>query len=110
MGARGCKLCTPSGGAEAVATDVLAREVALLGARKAETRTDVEARNALVVARLRELIACSVCLDAPMRKPTSTHCGHVFCAACIAASVKAKPACPLCNAKVKKGETHEVFL
>ena len=39
---------------------------------------------------------CTLCLE-PMRDPSVTTCGHVFCWTCIADWVREKPECPLCR-------------
>ena len=39
---------------------------------------------------------CTLCLE-PMRDPSVTTCGHVFCWTCIQDWVREKPECPLCR-------------
>jgi len=39
---------------------------------------------------------CTLCLE-PMRDPSVTTCGHVFCWTCILDWVREKPECPLCR-------------
>ncbi|THY31391.1 hypothetical protein D6D01_02907 [Aureobasidium pullulans] len=42
---------------------------------------------------------CTLCLE-PMRDPSTTTCGHVFCWTCISDWVREKPECPLCRQAV----------
>lgn len=42
---------------------------------------------------------CTLCLE-PMRDPSVTTCGHIFCWTCILDWVKEKPECPLCRQAV----------
>lgn len=39
---------------------------------------------------------CTLCLE-PMKDPSSTTCGHVFCWSCIRDWCREKPECPLCR-------------
>lgn len=42
---------------------------------------------------------CTLCLE-PMRDPSVTTCGHVFCWSCIGDWIREKPECPLCRQAV----------
>ncbi|KAJ3369835.1 hypothetical protein GGF31_004907 [Allomyces arbusculus] len=52
---------------------------------------------------------CAVCMDA-YTHPVSTMCGHIFCRACLEASLKRTKACPICRTTVKKNGYHPIFL
>ena len=40
----------------------------------------------------------------------TTPCGHVFCYTCISQSLPARSKCPICNSRVKPGQTMRLFL
>ncbi len=42
---------------------------------------------------------CTLCLE-PMKDPSVTTCGHIFCWTCIGDWVREKPECPLCRQNV----------
>lgn len=42
---------------------------------------------------------CTLCLE-PMKDPSVTTCGHVFCWTCILDWIREKPECPLCRQEV----------
>lgn len=48
-------------------------------------------------------LTCPVCLEnlSNKRKPTSTKCGHIFCAKCIEQAIKATKKCPMCQLTVE---------
>ncbi|CAL57181.1 Zinc finger, RING/FYVE/PHD-type [Ostreococcus tauri] len=52
---------------------------------------------------------CAVCLDAYVL-PTTTRCGHVFCARCLQAALRHSSQCPTCRKKVTKSSCVRVFL
>ena len=58
---------------------------------------------------LSKLLACPICLDAPMTDISSTLCGHLFCGPCIAKCAETLKQCPTCKAKLKKGSAHRIF-
>lgn len=63
-----------------------------------------------VAEELAKLLACPVCLDAPMTAMSTTLCGHLFCGPCIQKCAETLKQCPTCKAKLKKGSAHRVFL
>lgn len=56
-------------------------------------------------------IKCAVCLESPFAaKPTTTACGHLFCAACIAMAVRVHRKCPLCNRKLTPAQVKPLYV
>ena len=54
---------------------------------------------------------CPICMDNLIDKnPTSTICGHIFCADCIRISISTRQKCPICSKFLKPEQTHRVFL
>ncbi|CAI9107405.1 OLC1v1006753C1 [Oldenlandia corymbosa var. corymbosa] len=52
---------------------------------------------------------CPVCMG-PLVEEMSTKCGHIFCKACIKASIAAQNKCPTCRRKVTMKELIRVYL
>jgi hypothetical protein len=52
---------------------------------------------------------CVVCLDGVI-DATATFCGHVFCEACIMASIESNQRCPTCRCKLSLKEIHPLFV
>jgi hypothetical protein len=46
---------------------------------------------------------CSVCIDSFSPEPVTTPCGHSFCRACLARSLRERRECPNCRAPVALG-------
>lgn len=89
------------------------REVAAEAARTAESR--LAAADALAAAnavkRNTKPLKCAVCLESPLgNNPSSTTCGHVFCAECIRQALQATKKCPLCNRKLSARQVHLLYL
>lgn len=52
---------------------------------------------------------CPVCMG-PLVEEMSTKCGHIFCKACIKASIAAQGKCPTCRRKLAMKDTIRVYL
>lgn len=52
---------------------------------------------------------CPVCMG-PLVEEMSTKCGHIFCKACIKASIAAQGKCPTCRRKLTMKDTIRVYL
>ena len=70
--------------------------------------TQIEADRTAVADALRKLLPCTVCME-PITDMAATPCGHVFCLACITASIKATKRCPNCAATVKLPTVHRIY-
>ena len=55
------------------------------------------------------VLICPICCDI-MQSATSTHCGHVFCEACLLAALNTVSQCPLCQNPMTVLQTHKVYL
>lgn len=53
--------------------------------------------------------SCPVCMG-PLVEEMSTKCGHIFCKACIKASIAAQSKCPTCRRKITMKDTIRVYL
>jgi peroxin-10 len=61
-----------------------------------EPRCDLSSKNTLPWLEGRQARKCTLCLE-PMKEPSVTTCGHVFCWSCIGDWCREKPECPLCR-------------
>ncbi|KAK4696617.1 hypothetical protein P7C71_g1337, partial [Lecanoromycetidae sp. Uapishka_2] len=62
-------------------------------------RYDLEDQSALAWLQPKQQRKCTLCLE-PMKDPSVTTCGHVFCWTCILDWIAEKPECPLCRQSV----------
>lgn len=62
----------------------------------AKARYDLQDPGMMAWIQGRQQRKCTLCLD-PMKDPSVTTCGHVFCWTCIGDWVREKPECPLCR-------------
>ncbi len=59
-------------------------------------RYDLTDSTAMSWIQGRQQRKCTLCLE-PLKDPSVTTCGHVFCWTCIADWIREKPECPLCR-------------
>lgn len=62
----------------------------------AKARYDLQDPGIMAWIQGRQQKKCTLCLE-PMKDPSVTTCGHVFCWNCIGDWVREKPECPLCR-------------
>ena len=62
-------------------------------------RYDLSDPSTLAWLQPKQTRKCTLCLE-PMKDPSVTTCGHVFCWTCILDWVEEKPECPLCRQAV----------
>lgn len=62
-------------------------------------RYNLEDKEVMKWIHGRQQRKCTLCLE-PMKDPSVTTCGHVFCWTCIGDWVREKPECPLCRQSV----------
>ena len=56
-------------------------------------------------------IKCVICMDViGIKNMASTVCGHVFCAECIAESLKASKKCPTCRKSLRVTQVHRLYV
>lgn len=65
----------------------------------AEPRYDLSDDSTLAWLQPKQQRKCTLCLE-PMKDPSVTTCGHVFCWTCVLDWVEEKPECPLCRQSV----------
>lgn len=65
----------------------------------AEPRYDLSDNSTLAWLQPKQQRKCTLCLE-PMKDPSVTTCGHVFCWTCVLDWVEEKPECPLCRQSV----------
>ncbi|XP_054726174.1 uncharacterized protein LOC129236027 isoform X1 [Anastrepha obliqua] len=54
---------------------------------------------------------CPVCMESCINnEPTSTKCGHVFCARCIREAIRLTHKCPMCNKKLKPNMMFRIYI
>ncbi|XP_018802540.1 PREDICTED: probable serine/threonine-protein kinase DDB_G0278665 isoform X2 [Bactrocera latifrons] len=54
---------------------------------------------------------CAVCMESCVNnQPTSTKCGHVFCANCIRQALRLTRKCPMCNTKLSPSMLFRIYI
>lgn len=61
-----------------------------------QPRYDLSSADTLAWLQPKQQRKCTLCLE-PMKDPSVTTCGHVFCWTCILDWIDEKPECPLCR-------------
>ena len=61
-----------------------------------KSRYDLEDESTMAWIQPAQQRKCTLCLE-PMKDPSATTCGHVFCWSCIMNWVQERPECPLCR-------------
>ncbi|XP_014095089.2 uncharacterized protein [Bactrocera oleae] len=75
------------------------------GAQAENTETGVGSENGRVP------FMCAVCMDSCVNnQPTSTKCGHVFCAKCIREALRLTRKCPMCNTKITPSMLFRIYI
>ncbi|KAF3682138.1 putative glutaredoxin-C14-like [Capsicum annuum] len=69
----------------------------------------VDLKSAIPPPPKEPTFSCPVCMG-PLVEEMSTKCGHIFCKACIKASVAAQGKCPTCRRKMTMKDTIRVYL
>ncbi|XP_036344980.1 hybrid signal transduction histidine kinase A-like isoform X1 [Rhagoletis pomonella] len=56
-------------------------------------------------------LMCAVCMESSINnQPTSTKCGHVFCANCIRQALRLTRKCPMCNTKLTPSMLFRIYV
>lgn len=69
----------------------------------------VTAQSAIPPKPIQPTFSCPVCMGTLVEE-MSTKCGHIFCKACIKASIAAQGKCPTCRRKITMKDTIRVYL
>ncbi|MCE2055758.1 hypothetical protein HAX54_043350 [Datura stramonium] len=69
----------------------------------------VDLKSAIPAQPKEPTFSCPVCMG-PLVEEMSTKCGHIFCKACIKASIAAQGKCPTCRRKIAMKDTIRVYL
>ncbi|XP_062198538.1 uncharacterized protein LOC133901258 [Phragmites australis] len=55
------------------------------------------------------IFTCPVCLN-KLEEPSTTICGHIFCAECIKLAIKVQKKCPTCRRSLRANNFHRIYL
>lgn len=69
----------------------------------------VTAQSAIPPKPIEPTFSCPVCMGTLVEE-MSTKCGHIFCKACIKASIAAQGKCPTCRRRITMKDTIRVYL
>uniref|UniRef100_A0A0A1XLS8 E3 ubiquitin ligase RNF4 n=1 Tax=Zeugodacus cucurbitae TaxID=28588 RepID=A0A0A1XLS8_ZEUCU len=70
-----------------------------------------QAENSNTVESERIPCMCAVCMESYVNnQPTSTKCGHVFCAKCIREALRLTRKCPMCNTKITPSMLFRIYI
>ncbi|CAN4102085.1 unnamed protein product [Withania somnifera] len=78
-----------------------------LGGQSGQKRVDL--KSAIPAPPKEPTFNCPVCMG-PLVEEMSTKCGHIFCKACIKASIATQGKCPTCRRKIGIKDTIRVYL
>uniref|UniRef100_A0A453PUI1 RING-type domain-containing protein n=1 Tax=Aegilops tauschii subsp. strangulata TaxID=200361 RepID=A0A453PUI1_AEGTS len=69
----------------------------------------VSQEPAKVVVPKEPNFTCPVCLN-KLVEPSTTKCGHIFCAECIKQAIQFQKKCPTCRKALRKNNFHRIYL
>uniref|UniRef100_A0A0A8YF62 RING-type domain-containing protein n=1 Tax=Arundo donax TaxID=35708 RepID=A0A0A8YF62_ARUDO len=55
------------------------------------------------------VFTCPVCWN-KLEEPSTTICGHIFCAECIKQAIKVQKKCPTCRRSLRSNNFHRIYL